>query len=126
MEEDEIIEVVDSSGNFVRLAKRGEVYEQGLLHKAVNVVLFTPEKKIYLQRRSANKKSFPNFWDISVAEHLKPRESYKNAAVRGLLEELSIKTPVFKIREPHIQENVFEKAGEKIIENELAELYTGV
>jgi isopentenyldiphosphate isomerase len=38
----------------------------------------------------ATKDICPNLWDLSCAEHLKPGESYHDAAVRGLSEELGI------------------------------------
>lgn len=123
--ESEIIEIVNRNGKVIRKARRATAYKKGLLHKAVNIVIFNSNGKIFLQQRSSNKSAFPLYWDISAAEHLKPKETFRKAAMRGLKEELSIKLPIRKIRSKHIQVSEFIKNGQNIIENELVELYSG-
>jgi isopentenyl-diphosphate delta-isomerase type 1 len=123
--ESEIIEVVDKNGEVIMRTRRSTAYKKGLLHKAVNMLIFNKRNKMYMQQRSKNKSSFPLFWDISASEHVKPGESYENAAQRGLKEELSILTKIRKIRQKHIQRSEYFKNGKKIIEHELVELYKG-
>lgn len=121
--ENEVIEIVDRKGKFVKISTRKQACKHGLLHKAVNIVIFNNKNQIYLQKRSSNKSAFPLHWDISASEHIKPGETPKNAAIRGLIEELSIKTKVKLLRNKHIQKSVFKKNGKNIIENELVRLY---
>ncbi len=120
---EEIIEIVNKNGKVVGKTTRQKAYQKGSLHLAVNVLVLNSKGQIYLQKRSANKSSFPLHWDISVSEHVKPGESPKNAAIRGLQEELSIKSPVKLARKKHIQKSTFIKNGEKITENEIVRLY---
>lgn len=93
---DEILEVVDENNSVVGRATRGECYQKGLLHRAVNVFLFSSKGEIFLQKRS-KKKGFPLYWDLSCSEHVKPGESFEEAAKRGLKEELGIKVEVEQI-----------------------------
>ena len=89
-------------------------------------MIFNSKYQLYLQQRSQSKASFPLYWDISASEHLKPGETLKQSAERGLTEELSIKTKLKRIRTQHTQRNEFNKNGQKIIENEIVELYAGL
>lgn len=72
------------------LVARSEVHRQGLWHRACNVFLFRSNGSLVIQRRHPDKDVYPDSWDLSVAEHLQPGESYLDAAIRGLDEELGI------------------------------------
>lgn len=86
----EYFETLDDDGRPAGLVPRPEVHEKGLWHRSVNVFLFHPDGRLYLQKRSTGKDVWPGAWDLSVGEHLKPGETPEEAAHRGLAEELSI------------------------------------
>ena len=88
---EEIIDIVDEEDRVVGQENRGVVHRSGLWHRGVHIFLFTAEGKIVVQRRSGFRKQSPNALDCSVSEHLKTGESYRDAAIRGLCEELGIK-----------------------------------
>lgn len=102
-----------------------QVYNEGLLHPAVNIVVVNKKGQIFIQRRSL-KKMLPLYWDISASEHVKSGEDYKPAATRGLKEELSITAPVKLLREKHIQRNEYITKEICLIEYELVELYGAI
>jgi isopentenyl-diphosphate delta-isomerase len=77
-------------GEPLGLVPREIVHQEGLWHRAVNVFLFRSDGRLVVQRRAAAKDVCPGAWDLSVAEHLQPGEDYRDAALRGLAEELSI------------------------------------
>lgn len=52
----------------------------GLLHRAVYVWVFNSEGALLVQRRSPAKRIGPGQWDLSVAEHLQPGETYLQAS----------------------------------------------
>jgi len=61
-------------------------------------------------------------WDLSVAEHLKPNESYRDACIRGAKEELNIKVRNLKfLGEMHFH---FKYPDGKI-DNELNQIFVG-
>ncbi|KAF6258140.1 NUDIX hydrolase domain-like protein [Scenedesmus sp. NREL 46B-D3] len=86
----EIFEICDDSGNVLGTELRSVVHKTGLLHKAVYCFVFDTRGRLLIQRRSSHKSIGPNQWDLSVAEHLSPGETFRDAAVRGLQEELGV------------------------------------
>lgn len=59
------------------------------MHKEVIVLIVNDKKEILLQKRSANKKHFPNMWAI-LSGHVE-NESFEEAAIREVKEELDLK-----------------------------------
>ena len=88
--EDEVFEIVNDENVVVGQEHRGIVHRKGLLHRAVYCWVFNKEGLVLLQKRSPLKKIGPSQWDLSLAEHLQPGESFGEAVVRGLGEELGI------------------------------------
>lgn len=93
VETTEQFEILDEAGRTAGLAPRDRVHREGLWHRSVNVFLFRSDGRLLLQRRHDSKDVCPGAWDVSVAEHLKPGESFEEAARRGLAEELGINPP---------------------------------
>lgn len=121
----EAVDIVDRTGKVISKATRSQVYNEGLLHPAVNIVVVNKKGQIFIQRRSP-KKILPLYWDISASEHVKSGEDYKSAAIRGLKEELSITVSVKLLREKHIQRNEYITKEICLIEYELVELYGAI
>ncbi len=88
--QDEPFEIFDEEGRLSGVAPRSLVHRRGLWHRAVNVFLFRKDGRLIIQRRQWSKDVCPGKWDLSVAEHLKPGETYEQGAFRGLQEELGV------------------------------------
>lgn len=88
--EDELFDIYDEHGTWLGVQKRAIVHTLGLYHRAVYCFVFNSSGKLLIQRRSLEKRVGPGQWDLSVAEHLQPGESYPAAVTRGLMEELGI------------------------------------
>jgi len=87
---EEYFDILDESGKpSGKTALRSEVHKKGLYHRTVHIWLIK-EGKLLLQRRSADKDSFPSRLDISSAGHIDAGEEPLTAAVRELSEELGI------------------------------------
>jgi len=87
---EELFEIFNEDGEPNGRAPRDVVHKRGLWHRASNVFLFRPDGQLIVQRRHESKDVCPGLWDLSVAEHLEPRESFLDGAVRGIREELGI------------------------------------
>ena len=87
----ELLEVVDEKDNAVGIQDREIVHSSRLWHRLAHVLLYNQNGELLLQMRAPNKKVYPNKWDCSCSEHLKPNEAYDVAAKRGLEEELGIR-----------------------------------
>lgn len=88
--DDELFDVVDEADKVLRQATRAEVHGQGLIHRAVHVLVFNKKHDCLLQKRSRLKDKHPGVWDSSAAGHLDAGEDYETAARRELQEELGI------------------------------------
>ena len=86
----EQVDVVDSRDQVVGASTVGECLEQGLLHRAVAVVIARTDGRVVLQQRSKKDAWHPGMWTLSSTGHVKKGEPYKDAAERELGEELGI------------------------------------
>jgi isopentenyl-diphosphate delta-isomerase type 1 len=88
----EYFDVLDESGNSTGITKpRTEVHKDGDWHRAVHIWILNDKNELLLQKRSPNKDSCPNMWDISSAGHVSAGQTSIEAAVREIEEELGIK-----------------------------------
>lgn len=86
----EMLPVVDDRDREVGMAPRDQVHREGLPHRAAHVLVFDTAGRLYLQKRSPNKDTHPLKWTSSASGHVDPGESYTQAAVRELKEELDL------------------------------------
>ena len=90
-------------------APRSQIHAQQLRHRAVHIFLFNLHGELFLQKRAAQKEEFPGYYDSSAAGHVDPQESYADAALRELEEELGITAALKKIAEiPASRDNGWE------------------
>ena len=87
---DEMLDIVDDQDRVIDAQMRSTAHELGLQHRGIHVFLFTSSRKMLVQKRSADRAAAPSALDCSVSEHVKAGESYLEAAVRGLREELGV------------------------------------
>ena len=115
---DELLDVVTDSDTVIRQAMRSIVHQQGLLHRGVHVFLFNERGEMLVQKRSADRANSPSLWDCSVSEHVKAGESYVEAAVRGMKEEMGVEGIELSRRgKIHMEYGVND--------NEISEIYEG-
>jgi len=87
---DELLDVVNDDDEIIAQEMRSVVHRRGLLHRGVHVFLLTPEDRLLVQQRGRHQETSPLALDCSVSEHVKAGEDYRQAADRGLAEELGI------------------------------------
>lgn len=116
---DELLDIVDENDLVIDQQMRSVVHELGLWHRGVHVFLFTPERKMLVQKRSADRANSPSALDCSVSEHVKAGENYFDAAIRGMKEEMGI-------TEIEIKPLVKFKMNYGLNDNEISILYEGI
>jgi isopentenyl-diphosphate delta-isomerase type 1 len=87
---EEIFDVVDAADRVIGQAPRSVVHRERWLHRAVHVFLFDGAGRLTMQLRSATKDEYPLCFTSSASGHLGSGESYDQAAVRELEEELGL------------------------------------
>ena len=94
----ELFPIVDAEGNTIGCATRGECHDGSkLLHPVVHLHLLNSAGDIYLQQRPQWKEIQPGKWDTAVGGHVDYGESFADALLREVREEIGITdfTPVF-------------------------------
>lgn len=87
----ELIDVLNEKGAYTGKIETREIcYKEGLWHKAVAVFIVNSKDQILLQKRSANKKMWPNMWDITAGGHVIAGEFGFQTIIREVKEELGI------------------------------------
>jgi isopentenyldiphosphate isomerase len=87
---EELLDVVDENDSVVEVKTRGEIHAQGLMHRAVHILVFNNRGDLFIQKRSMNKDENPGLWDSSAAGHVDSGEDYLQCALREITEELGI------------------------------------
>jgi isopentenyl-diphosphate delta-isomerase len=90
MNMDELLDIVNDEDIVIDQQMRSVVHQLGLQHRGAHVFLFTPDGKMLVQKRSADRSTAPSALDCSVSEHVKSGESYLEAARRGMKEEMGV------------------------------------
>ncbi|MEO8105149.1 MAG: NUDIX domain-containing protein [Candidatus Saccharibacteria bacterium] len=87
-------DVFDEHENSMDLtASYDDVHRQGLWHRGVHVLIYTPDREIVMQKRSASLAYHPNEVEISVGGGVDAGESPQHAALREVHEELGVTIP---------------------------------
>ena len=87
---DEIFDVVDERDEVIGRKSRAEVHRLGLMHRAVHVLVYDKDGRVFLQKRSMKKDRQPGLWDSSASGHVDAGETYDVCAVRELREEIGL------------------------------------
>lgn len=110
---DELFDVVDADDQVIGQATRAEVHARKLFHRAVHILVFDSQNRLYLQKRSLLKDTCAGLYSTSCAGHVDAGETYDQAAVRELGEELGItlppgQSPEFLFKSPPAEETGWE------------------
>jgi len=95
---EEVFDVVNERDEVIGRETRSEVHRRGLMHRAVHVLVFNSEGKVFLQKRSLKKDRQPGLWDSSSSGHVDSGEDYDACAVRELGEEIGLRVSAPPLR----------------------------
>ena len=87
----EVINLANEEDYPVDVAVRGEPIPEGRCSMIAGVFLFNTKGNIILQKVALSKKTDPGKWSYSAAGHVDAGETYEQAALRELSEEMGIK-----------------------------------
>ncbi|AQX13550.1 isopentenyl-diphosphate Delta-isomerase [Elizabethkingia meningoseptica] len=87
---EEKVVLVTPNDEVLGLMEKIQAHKNGLLHRAFSVFLFNNEGKMLLQQRSSNKYHSPDQWTNACCSHPRENETYLDAAMRRVNEELGI------------------------------------
>jgi isopentenyldiphosphate isomerase len=87
---DEILDLVDETDNVIGQISRDDAWATLARVRVVNAFVVNAQGQLWIPRRTAQKKMFPNCLDMSVGGHVQSGESYLQAFRRETQEELNI------------------------------------
>lgn len=86
----EMVEEVDRAGAVLGLVTRREMREKRLWHRSVFVAVVSNDGQLLVHRRADTKDVWPGWWDLAVGGVCTPGESWHDAAIRELAEEVGV------------------------------------
>ena len=87
----EYFDVLNEWGEFTgKVETRENCHKQGLWHRANYGFIFNSNGDVLLQKRSKNKKLWPDLWDITAGGHVLAGEFGYESLIREVKEELGI------------------------------------
>lgn len=91
--QDEYLDLVNINDEIIGRKLRSEVYVEGLSNfRVVNLFLVNSEGKLWIPRRTSEKRIFPLCLDVSMGGHVESGETYEDAFKRESFEELNLNT----------------------------------
>ncbi|MGM0563253.1 MAG: NUDIX hydrolase [Pseudomonadota bacterium] len=91
MSDDERVQLADADNRDAGSAPRAVVRRDNLIHRAAYIFVLSPLGSLCVQRRSADKDIYPDYWDLAAGGVVGHGESPDTTAERELKEELGIR-----------------------------------
>jgi len=110
----ETLDLVDEKDEIIGTASRKECHEKKLRHRGVQVFVMNEEGDLFIQKRSNKKDIFPGLSEGGITGHVLTGETYKEAAIRELKEELGIEAKEQDLREMFDFKMLFENEHELV------------
>lgn len=88
---DEIVAIVDERNRVVGSAARREMRARRLPHRAAYVLVFDSRGHVFVQKRTRTKDVFPGYYDPAAGGVVLAGETFLEAALRELEEEMGIR-----------------------------------
>src|SRR5260370_21314387 len=87
----ELFDLVNADDQVIGQVRRGDAHHNpALLHRSVQVLVFSSDARLLLQRRSRHKDLFPGYYCASASGHVAQGADYAATALPETREELRI------------------------------------
>src|SRR4030042_2378939 len=110
----EMSDVIDESDEVIGSATRQEIRKKNLWHRGVAILVLNSKGQIFVHKRAEAKDIYPGMYDMFCGGAVLSGESYDEAAIREVQEEMGIKNPklkfLFKIKIESDTNRVIESA----------------
>ncbi|MDO8573652.1 MAG: hypothetical protein Q7R77_02780 [Candidatus Daviesbacteria bacterium] len=114
MKDAKLIDVVNEEGKAIKELDSEVVHKNGLLHKAIHILVVDSLGRILVRKRSQSKKLYPGVLSSSVGAHILTQDTEDKTARKNLKTFLGLDLPLVKIGNARVKDK---------IENELITIY---
>lgn len=118
----EYVILVDEQDKEIGTAEKLDAHQQGLLHRAISILLFHLDGRLLLQLRGKHKYHGAGRWTTTTCSHPRPDEAVAAAASRRLREEMGISCEIHPNTEFVYKTDV----GNGLREHEYLHIFTGI
>lgn len=87
---DELVGWVDEEDRVLGVVSRSRMRRENLRHRSAAVVVLSSDRRLLVHRRSDTKDLRPGWWDVCAGGVVGVGESYLDAAIRELVEEVGV------------------------------------
>ncbi len=84
----ELVTLVDKEDNVVGKEEKLSAHKEPKLHRAISILIFNSKGEMLIHKRADEKYHAPGLWTNACCSHPRPSESYEQAALRRLPEEM--------------------------------------
>lgn len=93
--QNELFVVVNRDDKVLEYRTRHDCHhDPNLIHRVATIVLFSDANHIWLQKRSQKKDLYPGKLTLSTSGHVMPNETYEDAIIREMKEEIGVTVPI--------------------------------
>jgi isopentenyl-diphosphate delta-isomerase len=93
MAEEKVV-LVNEQDDILGFMNKMEAHEKAVLHRAFSVFIFNDKGEMLLQQRAMSKYHSPGLWTNACCSHPRKGETYKEAALRRMPEEIGMTTDI--------------------------------
>ena len=123
LDKQELVVLVNEKDEVLGYKEKLEAHQQGILHRAISVIIFNSKGEMLIQQRSLKKYHWAGIWSNTCCSHPRKEETYQAAAERRLYEELGFRTPLTEAF--HFIYKAFD-APSGLTEHEYDTVFTGI
>ena len=105
---EELVDWIDEEDRILQVLPRREIRRRNLLHRVTSVLVFHPDGRVFVHRRTPTKDVYAGLFDVMVGGTVVSGENYPTNACREVAEELGVRgVPLYdlfghRFRDAHV------------------------
>ncbi len=115
------MDVLTLDGEMTGTARpRDEIHQRGMWHASVHIWIIDEDRAL-IQQRSEKKESYPGYWDVAAAGHVRAGETPVQTAIRETREEIGLSLTEEQLHLVTVQKLCYRK--DAFVSNEYNDVY---
>ena len=95
---EELVDWIDEEDRVLQVLPRRDIRRRNLLHRVTSVLVFHPDGRVFVHRRTPTKDVYPELFDVMVGGTVVSGENYSANTCREVAEELGVRgVPLFEL-----------------------------
>ncbi len=86
-----MLEFVDKKNTTLGVMPVDEIHRQSLAHRSVIVLVHDKQDRVYIHKRSPQKRFYPGRWDVAASTHVLAQQAHRDSAALALEKKLQVR-----------------------------------